>query len=107
MSDLLYIAICDLGDLPPGERLFIKVGDIPIVIINQDGEYYAIDDCCTHDDGPLGDGEVENHEITCPRHGARFDIRTGEVLSLPAVKGVRSFPLRVNGDQLEMGLEIE
>jgi 3-phenylpropionate/trans-cinnamate dioxygenase ferredoxin subunit len=74
------------------------------VIFNISGEFFAIGDVCTHDDGPLGDGEVVDHQIICPRHGARFDIRTGEVLTLPAVQDVPRFPLRVKDGTLEIGL---
>lgn len=105
MSEIVYYAICPVEDLPSGERIFIKFGDLPIVIFNIAGDYYAIADVCTHDDGPLGEGEIEDHEIICPRHGARFDIRTGEVLALPAVKGVASFPVRVQDGMVEIGVE--
>lgn len=92
-------------EFPSGERLFITFGDYPIVIFNIAGDYYAIADICTHDDGPLGEGDIEGHEIICPRHGARFDIRTGEVLALPAIKEVPSFPMRVRDGMLEIGVE--
>lgn len=105
MSELVFYSVCSAEDLPPGERLFIEFGDTPIVIFNIAGDYYAIVDVCTHDDGPLGEGEIEDHEIVCPRHGARFDVRTGEVLALPAVKGVPSFPIRVNEGVIEIGVK--
>ena len=105
MAEISYYPICSTDDLPPGERLFIEIGEDPVVVFNIAGDYYAIADVCTHDDGPLGDGEVENHEIVCPRHGARFDITTGEVLTLPAVKGVASYPIRVKDDMVEIGVQ--
>ncbi len=105
MSEIVYYPVCHADELPPGERLFITIGDLPVVIFNIAGESYAIEDLCTHDDGPLGEGEIEDHEIICPRHGARFDIRTGEVLALPAVKGVASFPVRVKDGMVEIGVE--
>ena len=105
MSEILFYPVCSTTELPPGERIFIEFGDIPIVIFNIAGDIFAIADVCTHDDGPLGEGAIEDHEITCPRHGARFDIRTGEVLSLPAVRGVSSFPVRVREGMLEIGVE--
>ncbi len=105
MSELTYYPICSTEDLPEGERLFIELGDDPVVILNINGEYFAIDDICTHDQGPLGDGEIEDHQIVCPRHGARFDIRTGKVLTLPAVRGVSSYPIRVVDGMIEIGVE--
>lgn len=105
VSQIDYYPVCSLEELPSGERLFITFGDFPIVIFNIDGDFFAIEDICTHDDGPLGEGEIDNHEIICPRHGARFDLRTGEVLALPAVKGVHTFPIRVNQGVVEIGVE--
>jgi len=105
MTEIIYYPVCPTDELPEGERLFIELGDEQVVIYNLDGEYYAIADTCTHDQGPLG--EVEDHEIICPRHGARFDIRTGEVLSLPAVQDVPTFPVRVNEGMVKIGVEEE
>ena len=100
-----YIEIAPVDDLPSGKRLFVDIGDTPVVIFNIAGDYYAIADVCTHDMGSLGEGEVEGHQIICPRHGARFDIHTGEVLTLPAIKGVSSYPVRVNDGMVEIGVE--
>jgi len=103
-TKIQYYAVADLSELPPGERLFLEIGDLPIVVINLGGELYAIGDVCSHDDGPVGDGEIEDHEIICPRHGARFDIRTGEVLSLPAVVDIPAYPVRVAEGKIEVGV---
>ena len=99
-----FYEIGDVNDLLPGERLYLELDDNPIVIFNVDGEFFAIDDVCTHDNGPLGDGELNGHHITCPRHGARFDIRTGKALSLPAVKDINTYPIRVVKGKLEIGV---
>lgn len=107
MALITYYPICSTDELPSGERLFIEIGMASVVVFNIAGDYYAIDDVCTHDNGPLGDGEVEEYQIICPRHGARFDIRTGEVLSLPAVKDVTSYPVRVHDGMVEIGVEEE
>jgi 3-phenylpropionate/trans-cinnamate dioxygenase ferredoxin component len=105
VSEIGYYPVCKVEELPPGERLFITFGDTPIVIFNIAGDFYAIADICTHDDGPLGEGELDDYEVTCPRHGARFDIRSGEVLALPAVRGVPTFPIRVHHGMIEIGVE--
>jgi 3-phenylpropionate/trans-cinnamate dioxygenase ferredoxin subunit len=68
---------------------------------------YAIDDVCTHDDGPVGEGEVDGFTITCPRHGARFDIRSGKALSLPAVVDVNTYPVREKDGWIEIGVLTE
>jgi 3-phenylpropionate/trans-cinnamate dioxygenase ferredoxin subunit len=80
------------------------LGGQPIVIFNIAGEFYAIADLCSHDDGPLGEGRLEGYEIICPRHGARFDVRSGDVLALPAVVDIPAYPLRIVDGQIEIGL---
>jgi len=71
------------------------------VIVNLDGQFYAIEDVCTHDGGPLGEGDLEGAELICPRHGSRFDVRTGEALTLPAFEAAPTYEVRVeNGDVL-------
>jgi len=103
-SQVSFLDIAPAGELPEGERLFIEVEGRSIVIFNLAGKFYAIGDVCSHDNGPVGDGEIEENEIICPRHGARFDIRTGKATSLPAVVDIPSYPVRVMGDMIEIGL---
>jgi 3-phenylpropionate/trans-cinnamate dioxygenase ferredoxin subunit len=93
-----------LEDLPKGERIFIELDGEPIVIFNIAGDIYAIGDRCTHDDGPLGEGELEDHTIICPRHGAKFDVRTGDALTLPAVEPTTNYPIQVVDGMIEIGL---
>jgi 3-phenylpropionate/trans-cinnamate dioxygenase ferredoxin subunit len=100
-----YITVAQTAEIPPGERDVFDVEGYYIAVFNVGGTYYAIEDVCTHDDGPLADGELDGYEIECPRHGARFDIRTGKVLSMPAVIDVPWFPVRVEGDDIQIGLE--
>jgi 3-phenylpropionate/trans-cinnamate dioxygenase ferredoxin subunit len=104
---LEYIAIGSVEELKEGERMFIEIDGKPIVILNINGEYYSIGDVCSHDDGPVGEGNVEGYEIICPRHGARFDLRTGKVLALPAFVDIPAYPVRVVGDQIEIGIPAE
>jgi 3-phenylpropionate/trans-cinnamate dioxygenase ferredoxin subunit len=71
-----------------------------VAVFNVNGDYYAIDDACTHDGGSLSGGEVQGEEVVCPRHGARFNIRTGAVTAPPAYEGVHAFPVRVEDGQV-------
>jgi 3-phenylpropionate/trans-cinnamate dioxygenase ferredoxin component len=84
-SKVEFVEIAPVSELPNGERLFIDLGDKPVVIFNIAGQFFAIGDVCTHDDGPLGDGMLEGFNVVCPRHGAEFDIRTGQAVQMPAV----------------------
>jgi 3-phenylpropionate/trans-cinnamate dioxygenase ferredoxin component len=99
-----YVEIAPLDQLPDGERLFIEAEGRSIVIFNLAGKLFAIGDVCSHDSGPVGDGDIENSEIICPRHGAHFDIRTGKATALPAVQDIPSYPVRVVDGMIEIGL---
>jgi 3-phenylpropionate/trans-cinnamate dioxygenase ferredoxin subunit len=91
-----WVTVAKLGELAPGEWRIVTAGDVPIVVFNLDGEYYAIEDVCTHDGGQLTGGTVEGDEIVCPRHGARFCIRSGEALAAPAYEPTAKFPVRIH-----------
>ncbi len=78
-----WIPVAQASDVPPGRVLSVPVGDLEVAVCNVDGTFYAIDDVCTHDGGALDQGELEGNEIECPRHGARFDVRTGGSPSYP------------------------
>jgi 3-phenylpropionate/trans-cinnamate dioxygenase ferredoxin subunit len=84
--------------------LFVDIGDSPIVIFNIAGQYYAIGDVCSHDDGPVGDGDIEGYTVVCPRHGAEFDIRTGKVISMPAVVDIPAYPVQVRDGMIYLGV---
>ncbi len=101
-----YIPIAGVADLPPGERLFVQIDDQPIVVFNLAGGLFAIGDVCSHDDGPVGDGNVEGDVVICPRHGARFDIHTGKAVGLPAVVDIPAYPVRVVDGQIELGVPL-
>ncbi|MEZ5100354.1 MAG: non-heme iron oxygenase ferredoxin subunit [Thermoleophilia bacterium] len=89
--------VCPLSELPPNRVRVVAVGDLEIAVFNADGQLYAIEDRCTHDDGPLADGDFDPDSciVSCPRHGAQFDVRTGKALTLPAYVPVDTFPVRV------------
>ena len=87
------------GELEPGKARSLAFGDLKVALCRVGGEYFAIHDICTHDGGALDQGELEEDRIECPRHGAWFNVRTGKVLSLPAVKDIKTFPVKVeDGD---------
>ena len=91
------IDICPLDELPPGGKRLVEYEDLEIGVINCRGEIFAIEDRCSHDDGELVDGELDEEDcaIECPRHGSRFDLRTGKPLNLPAYVPVDTFPVVV------------
>jgi 3-phenylpropionate/trans-cinnamate dioxygenase ferredoxin subunit len=99
-----YLEIAPVSELPNGERMFVDIGDTPIVIFNIAGQLFAIGDVCTHDDGPLGDGDIEGFNVTCPRHGAKFDVRTGKVTSMPAVEDIPAYPVQVRDGTIFLGV---
>ena len=101
-----FIEIARVDEISNGERLFFAIDNESIVLFNIGGQYYAIADICSHDGGPLGDGDVDGLEVACPRHGARFDIRTGKALSLPAIVDIPAYPIRIVGDAIQIGLPI-
>jgi len=103
-AEYTFYGVADVAELPNGERLYLEIDGQPVVVFNIAGYYYAISDVCTHDMGPLGDGEVEEHEIVCPRHGARFDVRTGEAKKLPAVEGIAAYPVKVVEGEIQIGI---
>lgn len=99
-----FVAIASTDEIANGERLFVEIGDLPVVIFNVAGQYFAIGDVCSHDDGPLGEGEIDGFAVKCPRHGAEFDVRTGKVLSLPAIVDIPAYPVRVEEGQIMLGI---
>jgi 3-phenylpropionate/trans-cinnamate dioxygenase ferredoxin subunit len=96
--DLPFLPLGPVGDLPPGGKAEFQVDGHSVLVVNCGGEYFAIEDRCTHDDGPLADGRIYGCEVECPRHGAKFDLKTGKATALPAFNAVASYPTRVNAD---------
>jgi len=103
-DEIEYVTVARVSELGSGQRLLFEIDGQPIALFNVAGRYFAIADVCTHDDGPVGEGELEGTRITCPRHGARFDITTGKALSLPAVVDIPSYPVRLKGEEIQLGL---
>ena len=90
-----WTAICPTSELLPGESRVAEVDGVQVALFNYDGDYYAIEDVCTHDGGELTGGTLDGPIIECPRHGARFDIRTGAPLCPPAYERTAKFPVKV------------
>jgi 3-phenylpropionate/trans-cinnamate dioxygenase ferredoxin component len=101
------IDVCTVSELPPGERKLVEWEDLEIGVFNCGGEYFAIEDRCSHDDGPLAHGEVDPDKCTveCPRHGSLFDLRTGKPKTLPAYTPVDTFPVHVDDDTIRLEVE--
>ena len=95
------------ANLPNGERLFVEIDGKPIVVFNIAGKYFAIGDVCSHDDGPLGDGFLEENNIVCPRHGAEFDVRTGKAVQMPAVIDIPAYPVKIVDGNILLGIPRE
>lgn len=97
-----WVDVAPAADIAPGTWRTVDGGDVEIAVINVDGRFYAIEDHCTHDGGNLAGGRVEGCEIICPRHGARFDIRTGDVTAPPAYEPLEIFPVRVSDGMVQV-----
>lgn len=92
--------VAETSGIPTGEVRVVQCGARSLAMSNVDGTLYAIDNRCTHDNGPLGEGRLRDGRVICPRHGAAFDAKTGRVLSLPAVKNVAAYEVTVEGDEV-------
>jgi 3-phenylpropionate/trans-cinnamate dioxygenase ferredoxin component len=101
------IDVCMLAELPPGTRRIVSWEELEIGIFNCNGELLAIEDRCSHDNGPLAEGEFDTESCTveCPRHGSLFDLRTGEPKTLPAYAPVDTFPVRVEDDVVKLEVD--
>lgn len=105
-ADFEYYPVCPSNELSAGERLLVEIDGNVIVLFCISDHYYAIDNLCSHEDNELEEGDLEGYELTCPHHGARFDIRTGKALSLPAVADINSYPVRIKDGQVEIGIPL-
>jgi len=101
-----FVPVAKVGDIPEGQVRIAWVEGHPVAVFNVGGAFYVMDDVCSHDGGPVAEGPLEGFEIECPRHGARFDIRSGKPLSLPATAPVAVHRVRVVGDAVEVALGV-
>ena len=97
-----FVAVARVGDIADGSAKVVRIEDTAIGVFRIGDEYFAMEDACSHDGGPLAEGSIEGEEIECPRHGARFNIRSGAVLCLPATAGVTMYPVRIMGDEIQV-----
>ncbi len=96
-----FVKVATLDEVPEGERKLVELGMYQILIFNIAGEIYALEDMCTHDGGPLGYSDLINGcEVQCPRHGARFDVRTGAALCMPAFQPAIVYETRIEGNDI-------
>ena len=100
MSD--WVSVAPAAEFPPGTHRVVDVDGAQVAVFNLDGDYFAIEDVCTHDGGILTGGPVEGDCIVCPRHGARFSIKTGEALSAPAFEPTAKFPVRIVDGEVQV-----
>lgn len=98
MSDFVHVA--KTSDVPDPSRIVVEVDDRLVVLIHTAGHFYAIDDVCTHDGGPLGEGKLDGYTIACPRHGAKFDVRDGRALTMPATQPTVVHEVKIEGQDV-------
>ncbi len=104
MEDKL-VEIGNASDIPSGTTRIFEYEDISIAICNVSGNFYAVENVCSHDDGPLGEGRLIGKNIECPRHGAQFDVTTGEITRMPAYGPIQTFPVRVKNNKIYVEID--
>lgn len=97
---MAFVRAAKLSDVPEGQAVVVTLGETEVALGNVAGKIYAVANLCTHDGGPLGQGELLDHQIECPRHGARFDLRSGAVRTLPAVVPIPIYEVKVEGEEI-------
>ncbi len=97
-----FVTVAKTSDVPVGTAKTVEVDGHQFAVCNVEGTFYTVDNICTHDDGPLGESILDGFAIECPRHGAKFDVRDGRVLQMPAAVGIHSYETRVEGDDIQV-----
>ena len=97
-----FVKVAKTNEIELGQARLVDVKGKRIALFNVDGQFFAVDNTCTHKGGPLAEGAISGHEVTCPWHGATFDVRTGEVVNLPAPRGIARYGVRVTGIDIEV-----
>jgi 3-phenylpropionate/trans-cinnamate dioxygenase ferredoxin subunit len=101
-----WVKVAQGGELVPGQKKQVDLDGVAVALFNVDGQYYAIEDVCTHDGAPLAHGRFSGHQVACPRHGARFDVRTGQALTMPAVEPVDTYPVKIEGNDILVEVDL-
>jgi 3-phenylpropionate/trans-cinnamate dioxygenase ferredoxin component len=100
-----FISIAKTSDIKPGQMKTFTVNRVDVLVANVEGTFFATQDLCTHDDGTLRDGELVHDQIECPRHGGRFNVKTGAATAMPAMFPIKTFPVKIEGDQILVALD--
>lgn len=101
---MAWLTVAGTNEIQAGDFIQVDTGTLYILICNVNGQLYAIEDQCTHDGSSMATGCLEGDQIICPRHGARFCLRSGAALTPPAYDAVQTFPVRINANQIEVDL---
>jgi nitrite reductase/ring-hydroxylating ferredoxin subunit len=105
MEDTLqFVKVAEVDEVEPGKMKVCQIGDSSIILVNLDGIYFAIDETCPHRSAPLSEGEISGDVIICPWHASEFDIRTGKNVAGPATEAIKSYAVRVDGDDVKVAL---
>jgi len=104
MAEVQYHDVAAVGDIAEDEAQQIIIGSKEVCIVNLGGEFFALDDVCSHAYASLADGYIEGDQVECPLHGACFDIRTGKVKSAPATVDLKTYPVKIEGDRIKVGM---
>ena len=102
-----FVKAAEVGDLKPGQMKLVRIAGERILLCNYDGRLYAVNGACTHEDGMLSRGLLYEHEVACPLHGATFDVRTGEVITPPAMEALTVYPVKIEGGDVLIGTPSE
>jgi nitrite reductase/ring-hydroxylating ferredoxin subunit len=100
-----FVKVASVDDIPSGEALQVEAEGLTLALVRANGDVYCVQDVCTHEQAFLSEGFCENHEIECPLHGSIFDIRTGEVKSLPATEPLKTYPVKVEDGAILVDVE--
>lgn len=98
-----WVRVAEEADIPAEQGMRVEIDGVPIAVWNVDGRFYATSDTCTHEETPLSDGDLWGEVVECPLHGAQFDVTTGEVLSLPAIFPLSTYPVKVEDGVIYVG----